>query len=113
MTRKKNKKKTESPLSLKGLFRLGLVAGVWGFMAASLIVGWFALELPGIISSPQFERKAAQLITHPRIGRGGRVENTRELVVRPNYLLIYDIEGETVRILRVLHAAQQWPPERQ
>jgi toxin ParE1/3/4 len=61
----------------------------------------------------QFERRAAQLITHPMIGRGGRVENTRELVVRPNYLLIYDIEGDTIRILRVLHAAQRWPPERQ
>lgn len=59
----------------------------------------------------QFERRAAQLITHPMIGRGGRVENTRELVARPNYLLIYDIDGDTVRILRVLHAARQWPPE--
>ena len=26
----------------------------------------------------QFERRAAQLITHPMIGRGGRVENTRD-----------------------------------
>ena len=31
----------------------------------------------------QFERKAARLVTHPMIGRVGRVENTRELVVRP------------------------------
>jgi addiction module RelE/StbE family toxin len=59
----------------------------------------------------QFERRAAQLVAHPMIGRVGRVENTRELVVRPNYLLIYDVEGDTIRILRVLHAARQWPPE--
>jgi toxin ParE1/3/4 len=60
----------------------------------------------------QFDRRAAQLTTHPMIGRGGRVQNTRELVVGPGYLLVYDIEGDTIRILRVLHGAQQWPPEK-
>ncbi|MGY0633380.1 type II toxin-antitoxin system RelE/ParE family toxin [Luteimonas sp. A478] len=33
----------------------------------------------------------------------------RELVVHPNYILIYDITGEMLRVLRVLHAARQWP----
>ena len=58
----------------------------------------------------QFSRRASQLISHPMAGRAGRVPSTRELVVRPNYILIYDMDGETIRILRVLHAAQQWPP---
>lgn len=52
-------------------------------------------------------------MAHPLIGRRGRVGSTRELVVRPNYLLVYDIDRDTVRILRVLHAAQPWPPEKQ
>jgi addiction module RelE/StbE family toxin len=57
----------------------------------------------------QFSKRAAQLVSHPMIGRIGRVDGTRELVVRPNYILIYDLAGEIVRILRILHAAQQWP----
>ncbi|MHB1292267.1 MAG: type II toxin-antitoxin system RelE/ParE family toxin [Sulfuricella sp.] len=31
------------------------------------------------------------------------------LVAHPNYLLIYRIQGETIEILRVKHALQQWP----
>ena len=52
-----------------------------------------------------------QLLDHPEIGRIGRLRGTRELVVaRTPYIVIYEIEGETVRILRVLHSAQRWPP---
>ena len=63
-----------------------------------------ALELDDI-----FANRAAHLASHPMIGRPGRVANTRELVVHPNYVLIYDIAGETIRILRVLHTARRWP----
>ncbi len=59
----------------------------------------------------QFGERSAQLASHPLIGRAGRVEGTRELVIRPNYLFIYQVLGDTVRIVRLLHAAQQWPPE--
>jgi len=58
-----------------------------------------------------FERKAAVLLEHPRLGRRGRVAGTRELVVHQNYILIYDLAGDDlVRMLRVLHGARQWPP---
>ena len=57
-----------------------------------------------------FSEKAWLLIHHPNLGRKGRVMGTRELVVHPNYLLVYDVADERVRILRVLHAAMQWPP---
>jgi hypothetical protein len=30
--------------------------------------------------------------------------------VHRNYLLVYDLADETVRIISILHAAQQWPP---
>lgn len=63
-----------------------------------------ALELDEL-----FEEKAGYLLDHPALGRPGRIANTRELVVHPNYLLIYSVAGDRVRILRVLHAARQWP----
>lgn len=56
-----------------------------------------------------FEQSAKQLGLHPKSGRLGRVNGTRELVVQRNYILIYSIAGQSVRILRVLHASQQWP----
>lgn len=55
--------------------------------------------------------RTIQLTTYPMLGRPGRVSSTRELVVHPNYILIYDIGSNTIRIIRILHAAQQWPPE--
>ena len=38
------------------------------------------------------------------------VLRTRELVAHQNYILVYDTAGDLVRVLRVLHAARQWPP---
>jgi addiction module RelE/StbE family toxin len=56
--------------------------------------------------------RALQLIRYPESGRLGRIEGTRELVVTNlPYILAYRIKGDTVRILRVLHSAQQWPSE--
>lgn len=57
-----------------------------------------------------FERKSASLTGHSALGRPGRVTGTRELVVHRNYILVYDVAGDEVRILRVLHARRQWPP---
>ena len=55
------------------------------------------------------QSKSDQLSDFPKSGRLGRVEGTRELVVLANYIVIYREEALTTRILRVLHAAQQWP----
>lgn len=53
-----------------------------------------------------------QLMLFPESGRLGRVEGTRELVVRNlPYVVAYRLSGDTVRILRVLHTALQWPDE--
>lgn len=56
------------------------------------------------------EAKAAKLPEHPKIYRTGRVEGTREMVVRSNYIVVYAESARAITILRVLHAAQQWPP---
>ncbi len=57
----------------------------------------------------EIDAKAARLPVMPGIGRPGRVDGTRELVVRPNFLLVYRHDEARVTILRVLHAAQMWP----
>ncbi|WP_127600589.1 type II toxin-antitoxin system RelE/ParE family toxin [Nitratireductor alexandrii] len=57
----------------------------------------------------EIEDKVARLPAHPQMYRAGRVEGTREMVVRPNYIVVYAETPDLVAILRVLHAAQQWP----
>jgi len=55
------------------------------------------------------EDKASALPKHPKLYRPGRVSGTREMVVRSNYIVVYAEDSRAVTILRVLHAAQQWP----
>lgn len=57
-----------------------------------------------------FDAKAIMAAQHPRLYRAGRLRGTREIVVRPNFVMIYRIGADAITILRVLHAAQQWPP---
>jgi addiction module RelE/StbE family toxin len=57
-----------------------------------------------------FSEIASRLVDHPGLGRSGRVAGTRELVAQRNYILVYDLTVDLVRVLRILHAARQWPP---
>ena len=57
-----------------------------------------------------FQKKAAILESHPRAGRLGRVRGTRELIAHRHYVLVYDVLPDSVRILRVRHTSQKWPP---
>lgn len=46
----------------------------------------------------------------PQMGRAGRVEGTRELVITGTpFLVAYRLKGESIQILAVLHAARKWP----
>ena len=52
------------------------------------------------------------LLDHPRGGRKGRIVGTREMPVpRTPFILIYLVSDELLYIVRVLHHAQQWPPQ--
>ncbi len=67
---------------------------------------WAALDVGDAVHAA-----VARLADQPATGRPGRVPVTRELVVIGTpYTVVYRIERTAVLVLRVLHAAQRWPP---
>jgi toxin ParE1/3/4 len=51
-----------------------------------------------------------QLESFPLMGRSGRVEGTRELIILGTpYLVIYRVRGNRAEILRVLHGSRKYP----
>ena len=75
------------------------------------IVGYIADDNPDAAQElkDEIEARVSELARHPQMYKAGRVAGTREMVVRTNYIVVYAEDSETVFILRVLHAAQQWP----
>lgn len=57
----------------------------------------------------EFETKAENARQRPKLYKPGRMKATGEIVVNPNYVMGYRINGDLVEVLRVLHTAQQWP----
>ena len=54
-----------------------------------------------------------QLADYPNMGRTGRVPLTRELIVGGTpWVIVYRVRADVVEIIRVLHGAQSWPPQR-
>ena len=93
----------------------GIVKLIWTRRAAAdrrEIRAWIARDNPAaaLALDGLFSEKAARLLNMPGMGRPGRLAGTRELVAHRHYLLIYDVAGDLVRVLRVLHTARQWPP---
>ena len=60
-----------------------------------------------------FRDAVARLAMHPMMGRTGRLAGTRELIPHESYRLVYEIDGDTVWVLAIVHTARQWPPVRQ
>lgn len=77
---------------------------IWDFIAQDNPQA--ALDLDAM-----FEKKAGALIEQPKLFKLGRMKGTREAVVHPNYVLVYQVLADTVTILRVLHTSQAWPIE--
>jgi addiction module RelE/StbE family toxin len=65
------------------------------------------------VARPTIQRlynAAKSLKAHPHLGRPGKKQGTRELVLAPlPYILIYAVDGELIHILRFLHAAKDRP----
>lgn len=88
---------------------------IWFHRAVSSLrqIGdYIAVDSPKSAHSVLLRIKAtADLLAEtPYIGRPGRVEGTRELVV-PDlpYILPYLVREQEVIILHVLHASRKWP----
>ena len=75
------------------------------------IVDYISDDNPDAVQAlkEDIETKVSRLRDNPRLYRVGRVDGTREMVVRSNYIVVYAEDPRTVTILRVLHAARQWP----
>ncbi|KQY91822.1 addiction module toxin RelE [Caulobacter sp. Root1455] len=78
------------------------------------IMDYFAAENPraALRMDQLFSDAAASLAAFPLRGRPGLVAGTRELFPHESYRLIYEVDGQTVWILTLLHAARRWPPQR-
>ena len=59
-----------------------------------------------------FSGAAAKLGGHPQLGRPGKIHGTRELIPHQSYRLVYEISGETVWLLALVHTSRRWPPIR-
>lgn len=78
------------------------------------LIEYIAKENPtaAIGQDQLIETRVAQLENHPGLGRAGRKQGTRELVIsRTSFVVIYRVKpkAKRIEILRVLHSSQQWP----
>lgn len=56
------------------------------------------------------KERAALLQDNPHMGRMGRVDGTRELVITGTpYILPYRVKDNQIQILAVFHGARRWP----
>ncbi len=58
--------------------------------------------------SDAIERAISHLPQHPHLYRPGRVTGTREIVVHPNYIVVYRVTT-AIEIVTVLHARREYP----
>ena len=58
----------------------------------------------------RIRKQVEQLAHFPERGRAGRVDGTRELVISATpFIVVYDLRGDTVNILAVVHGSRRWP----
>ncbi|AZN38120.1 type II toxin-antitoxin system RelE/ParE family toxin [Iodobacter ciconiae] len=55
-----------------------------------------------------FFYSVVRLADHPKLGLPGKIQGTRELIPHECYCLVYEISGEPVWMLALVHTACQW-----
>lgn len=77
-------------------------ADVWDYIAADN-------PRAAVRMDELFSDAAARLTDHPKLGRPGKIQGTRELVPHERFRLVYEVSGESVWMLALVHPARQWP----
>lgn len=58
----------------------------------------------------EIRKRVGSLEDNPELGRLGRVEGSRELVLTgTQYILPYRVKEQWIQILAVFHSARKWP----
>lgn len=68
--------------------------------------------LAAIGMDERFVAAVGYLVEHPLMGRPGTIPGTRELIPHENYRLVYEVQGEIVWVLALVHTTRAWPPTR-
>jgi plasmid stabilization system protein ParE len=73
---------------------------------------FIAAEAPAAVPVllERVEAALAMLCRFPEMGRPGRVEGTRELVLTGTpFILPYRVKGARIHLLAFMHGARRWP----
>ncbi len=78
------------------------------------LIDYIAREnlVAAISQDDHIEKQTNQLIQYPEIGRPGRMQGTRELVIKhTSFVVVYrvNMRAGRIEIWRVLHTSQAWP----
>lgn len=57
-----------------------------------------------------FSNAVNRLADFPNVGKAGKIPGTRELVPHESYRLVYEVLGDTVWVLTLVHTTRLWPP---
>ncbi|MES4615011.1 MAG: type II toxin-antitoxin system RelE/ParE family toxin [Ewingella sp.] len=87
---------------------------VWKPMALEdreRIFDWLSAQnvQAAIALDDEFDLFSERVCIDPLIYRECRVAGLREAVIRPNYIMIYQIRDVELHIVRIIHTAQRWP----
>ena len=87
---------------------------VWSTLASEQLeqlMAYIADDNPGAALSllNRIVEAAERLAEHPYMYRTGRKVGTREMVVHPNYLVVYRVALAMIDIVSVIHARREYP----
>ncbi|RWM47631.1 type II toxin-antitoxin system RelE/ParE family toxin [Mesorhizobium sp.] len=81
-------------------------ADIWDYIAADNAAAAARMD-------QLFSDAAARLVDFPKLGRTGKIPGTRELIPHESYRLVYEVEGEKLWVLALVHTARRWPPTKE
>lgn len=77
-------------------------------------IAYIAVDSPdnAALVQERIEQAIGLLAAQPGMGRAGRVDGTRELVVDgTSYIIPYRVQGREIQLAAMIHARQRWPDD--